>query len=474
MNKKISFFPLSILIIASICSIKNLPAIAVFGSSLFFFFILSALFFLLPTALVSAKLSAAFPEKGGIYQWVRMAFGAHLAMLAIWLQWINTIVWYPTILSFIVGTIAYSICPALAENKLYLTLSILTIFWGLIWINLKGIHVSSKVTNLCTIIGTICPIFLLICLGAIWIFSGQELQLHLKISEMLPSLAHSGSWVALIAIMASFLGMELSGVHVNDIDQPQKNFPKAVFLASVFIFLSLGLGSLAIALVLPEKEIYLISGVMQVFHNFFGVFGLHALIPIVAFSVAIGSIGTMVNWLISPAKGLLHAAECGFLPSFFAHKNRAGVASNILLAQGFLVSAFCLVFLFQPSINGFFWFLTALSTELYMLMYLLMFCAGLRLHYTYLDRPTLFKIPGGTWGMWLLSLCGLLGCMTTIIVTFFPPENINIGNPMRYVLMIVVGNLVTISPAFFFSWYKTRQQILIDNFLHVDDVGFSD
>ncbi|MBS3905282.1 MAG: amino acid permease [Simkania sp.] len=459
MNKKISFLSLVILIISAIDNMKNMPGAALFGSSLLFFFSFSAILFLIPTALVSAELSAAFPEKGGVYQWVNKAFGSRWAMMAIWLQWINTMVWYPTMLSFIAGTLAYLIYPELAENKIYLITCILTIFWGLTWINLKGIHASSKLTNICSIVGTILPMTFLIALGALWVFSGQTLQISLKPSDMIPSLAHSESWVSLIAIMASFLGMELSGVHVNDIHQPQKNFPRAVCLSALFIFLSMSLSSLAIALVLPEKEILLISGVMQVFSSFFDVFGLGFLTPILALSIAIGSIGTMVNWLISPAKGLLHAAEFGFLPPFFTRKNKAGVASNILLAQAMLVSVFCLVFLFQPSVNGFFWFLTALSTELYMIMYILMFCAALKLHHKYLDRPTTFKIPGGNFGMWSLSLFGLIGCFTTIIVTFFPPGNITIGNPMRYLFMIGIGNLVTISPLLLFSLYKKRKKI---------------
>src|SRR5262249_50714432 len=147
----------------------------------------------------------------------------------------------------------------------------------------------------------------------------------------------------------------------------------------------------------------------------FDAFGLQALTPVMTLLIVVGSTGTMINWLISPAKGLLHAAEFGFLPPFFTKKNKAGVASNILLAQGVLVTLFCLVFLFEPTINGFYWFLTALSTELYMMMYVLMFCAGLKLHYTYTDRPKTFKIPGNTWGMWTISILGLIGSITTII-----------------------------------------------------------
>lgn len=450
MTKKISSFSLIILIIAAIDNMRNLPAAALFGSATPFFFVFAAIFFLIPTSLVAAELSAAFPEKGGMYQWVNRAFGKKLAMAAIWLQWINTMVWYPTMLSFVAGTLAYLINPELAQNKGYLVACILTIFWGLTWVNLKGLHISALINNIFSITGTILPMILLIILGTLWFITGKPLCIRFTREAMLPSLTESTHWVSLIAIMASFLGMELSGVHVNDIRNPQKNFPRAVFIAATFIFLSMSLGALAIAFVLPEKEISLVSGVMQVFSGFFTAFGLESFMPILTLCIAIGSIGTMINWLISPAKGILHAAEFGFLPPFFTRTNKAGVAYNILIAQAVIVSLLCLLFLLEPTINAFYWFLTALSTELYMIMYVLMFCAGLRLHYKYLDRPTAFKIPGRQIGMWLTSLLGCMGCLLTIVVSFFPPENIDTGGAWHYLAMIICGNLLTISPLFLF------------------------
>ncbi|MDE3045077.1 MAG: amino acid permease [Verrucomicrobiota bacterium] len=455
MTKKIPFFSLIILIIAAIDNIRNLPATALFGSSLVFFFVLSAIVFLIPISLMSAELSAAFPEKGGVYQWINRAFGKKWAMAAIWLQWINTMVWYPTILSFIAGTLSYLIDPALAQNKAYLLSVILVIFWGLTWVNLKGIHVSTMINNVCATIGTVVPMIFLIALGAMWFFSGKPIQVSFTRDAMIPSFTNLTSWSSLIAIMASFLGMELSGVHVNDIYEPQKNFPKAVFLASLFIFLTMLFGSLSIAFVVPTNEINLVSGVMQVFTSFFYAFGLQALIPLLTLMIVIGSTGTMINWLISPAKGLLHAAEFGFLPPFFSRKNKAGVASNILIAQAVVVSLVCLVFLLEPTINAFYWFLTALSTELYMIMYVMIFCAGVRLHYKYIDRPSTFKIPGNGWGMWATALLGLVGCLLTIIISFLPPDTI-ITTPGRYLSMICIGNLVSISPLFLFYWYQRK------------------
>lgn len=457
MSKKISFFSLVILIVAAIDNIRNLPSAALFGSGMIFFFIFSALMFLIPTSLVAAELSATFPEQGGICQWVNKAFGKKWAMLAIWLQWINTMVWYPTILSFVAGTLAYLINPELAQNKTYLITCILTVFWGLTFVNLKGLHISALINNIFATIGTILPMILLIVLGVIWVVRGQIRQISLHISDMLPSLSDSTNWVSLIAITASFVGMELSGVHISDIKEPQKNFPKAVFLAALFIFFSMGFGALAIAFVLPNQEINLVSGVMQVFTSFFNAFGLSALMPVLTLLIVIGSIGTMINWLISPAKGLLHASEFGFLPSFFTRKNKAGVAYNILIAQAILVTAVCFVFLLEPTINAFYWFLTALSTELYMIMYILMFCAALRLHYRYISRPLAFKIPGKTLGIWIVALLGLGGCLTTIIVSFFPPEAINTGGAIRYLKMIIGGNLITIAPVFLFFLYRKKR-----------------
>ena len=234
--KKISLFSLVLLIVAAIASIRNFPSAALFGPSLIFFFIFSAILFLIPIALVSAELSAAYPEEGGVYHWVRHAFGEKWAMAAIWLQWINTMIWYPTMLSFIGGTAAYLIDPALAQNKIYLVGSILVIIWLLTLLSLFGIRVSAKVNDICATIGTVFPMILLISLGVIWMFSHQPLQIKINASTLFPSLTQGTSWVSLIAIMASFLGMELSGVHVSDIRNPAEEFSARCFMCQRLYF----------------------------------------------------------------------------------------------------------------------------------------------------------------------------------------------------------------------------------------------
>jgi len=139
-----------------------------------------------PTALVSAELTANVDE-GGIYKWGRLAFGKRVGFLAVWLQWINNLVWFPTILSFIAGTAAYLIDPALAQNKYYMVAVIISLFWLLTIVNLRGVHVSAKFTSFCAITGLIIPMILIIVLLVVWLVSGNPVQIQLTSSSIFPS-----------------------------------------------------------------------------------------------------------------------------------------------------------------------------------------------------------------------------------------------------------------------------------------------
>ncbi|MEL7432127.1 MAG: APC family permease [Chlamydiota bacterium] len=456
-TQKISLFLLVLLVVSAIDSIRNLPSAAIFGPSLIFFFLFSAATFLVPVALVSAQLSSWVKGKGGVYHWIAEAFGDSAGMFGIWLQWINTMVWYPTILSFMAGTLAYLIQPELAENKTYLILVILGIFWLLTLINLFGIRTSTKINSFCALIGTIIPMLLLICLGILWWASGKTMQITFSYQTIVPTLSSLENWISLTVIMASFLGVELAGVHANDIADPQKNFPKAMAYASVFLIATMLLGALSIGIVVPVQEINLVSGIMQVFSDFFAAFSIPAWTRMLAVLILIGSFGSIINWLISPAKGLLHAAECGFLPRRFLRLNRYGVAQNILFLQAVIVSLLCAVFYLVPGVNAFYWFLTALSTDLYMVMYLLLFASAIRLYTKHRGKAYAFNIPGKQVGIFIVSGLGIFSSLLTIFVGFFPPEHIAIGQGY-YALLILGGNLLFAAPALLFCRYRKRQK----------------
>lgn len=454
--KALGVFSLAMLTAVSVDSVRNLPATALFGSKLIFFFILGALFFLLPSALVSAELASCRKNHAGVYTWVKEAFGERFGFLAVWFQWIENVIWYPTILSFVAGTIAYLLSPDLASNKLFLIVVILCSFWGVTLINLMGIKTSALFSNFCAVVGLIIPMILIIALGVTWLVSDEPIQLHFTAKSMLPQFGQGEMWVAMTGIILSFCGMEIATVHAADVKDPQRSYPRAMLIATIMIVVTLVCGALSIAIVLPESRISLVAGIMQAFHAFFSEYHLNWMLPVVALMLVIGGMGGVNNWIIAPTRGLLVAAKDGQLPQHMRRENLAGAPSTLLLYQALIVSAISMVFLLMPSVNGSYWLLTALAAQLYMLMYILLFAAGIRLRYADLPSEKGFKIPGGNWGMWIVAGAGIIGAITTLLIGFIPPTNISIGSNFHYEMLLIGGLILMSLPPFIFHHHRKR------------------
>lgn len=442
----LTIFSLTMITVGSVDSIRNLPATALFGSQLIVFFLMGALFFLIPTALVSAELASGWPQQGGIYVWVKEAFGKRLGFLAIWLQWIENVIWYPTILSFVAGTIGYLINPSMAGNPYFLWLVIVVSFWLATFINLRGMQSSAMFSNICAISGLLLPMSLIIGLGAAWIVGGNPLQVQFDLPSISPHFQDSNMWVSLTAIMMSFCGIEIATVHANDVNNPQHAFPRALIYSVLIILFTLVFGSLAIAVVLPQKDINLVAGIMQAFHAFFGQYKLLWMMPLIACMLVMGGLGSVSNWIIAPTKGLLVAAQDGNLPLFFQRTNQHGAPVVMLFTQAGIVTVLSTLFLFMPSVNGSYWLLTALAAQLYMLMYMMMFFTAIKLRLSQPNRPRAFRVPGGNIGLFVVAGIGIIGTSVTLAVSFLPPENINVGSILRYELTLVFGLLLMCLP----------------------------
>lgn len=465
MDKKhaLTLFSLTMITVGSVDSIRNLPATALFGSQLIAFFMLGAVFFLIPTALVSAELASGWPKQGGIYVWVKAAFGKHMGFLAIWLQWIENVIWYPTILSFVAGTIGYLLNPSLASNPYFLWFVIVSSFWGATFLNLRGMRSSALFSSICTISGLLLPMSLIIGLGAVWIMDGNPIHLQFDMASVLPHWQDRSMWVSLTAIILSFCGIEIATVHANDVHNPQKVFPRALAYSVGIILSTLILGSLAIAIVLPQNDINLVAGIMQAFDAFFAKYHLSWCMPLVALMLVMGGFGGVSNWIIAPTKGLLVAAQDDNLPPLFQRTNQHGAPVTMLMSQAIIVTLLSSLFLFMPSVNGSYWLLTALAAQLYMLMYLIMFLAAIKLRFKAPQQPRAFQIPGGLVGMYIVAGTGIIGVLTTLVVSFMPPEGINIGQVSRYELTLIAGLLIMCSPPFICNWLQKRRVFIQAN-----------
>ena len=263
---------LTMINVATIGSVKNWPVNAEFGFASVFFIIFATLIFFIPTSLVSAELATGWPKTGGVYAWVKEAFGHRTGFLAAWLLWVQNIVWYPTALSFIAATIAYIFNPELAYNRWYMFSVILLVFWITTIVNLRGMRTSGWISSLGMILGTFLPGLFIILLGAIWYFSGKPLQIDFTVKSFVPNMSSISQLVLFTGVLIGLAGMEMSAVHAMEVEDPQRDYPRAILVSTIMIMALSILGSLAIALVVPSKDVSLVAGIMQAFSDFLNAF----------------------------------------------------------------------------------------------------------------------------------------------------------------------------------------------------------
>ena len=437
---------------------------AEYGLSSAFYYILIALIFFIPVSLVSAELSTGWPKKGGIYLWVKEAFGQKWGFLAIWLQWIETIIWFPTVLAFAGATLAFIINPALATNPLFLVGCILTIFWGATLLNFRGVKTSGTITSIGSILGTIIPAMLIIILGAHWLFSGHPTEVELNWNNFFPDITNLGTIVLAASVLLAYSGMELSAVHAREVKNPQKDFPIAIGISVILILAIFILGTLAISIVIPKSEISLVAGIMDAFSQFFHKYNLDWMVPVIAVSMIIGVIAQISAWIIGPAKGLLETAKEGTLPKFFQKTNKAGVATNVLYIQAGVVSIISLVFIIMPNVSSSYWILTALTTQLYLIMYFILFLTAIKLRYSKADVVRTYKIPGGNFGMWIVAGTGAVASFAGIALGFVPPSQFQSGNLFFFEGFLIFGILSVVGSAFIIHLRTKLKQSLLKLF----------
>ena len=431
-----SIFTMSMLTVAAVLSLRNLPSQAEYGYSVIFYMVASSLFFFIPSALVSAELASAWPEDGGVYLWVKEAFGPKWGFVAIFMQWVENLPWFPAVLTFVASSIAYVFDPKLATNRWFVLITIWVSLWLATFLNFKGMRLSAFLSSSGAIAGTVAPGIVIILMAAGYLLAGKAPMIRFSAGALIPDL---GSWdqlMLLSGMMVGLAGMEMSAVHVTEMDDPEKRFPKAIFSAAALVILLSVLGSLAIAFVVPPAQISLAAGADQAFNAVFKVFRIEWMTPIMCFLLAYRAITMVVTWVLGPSKGVLEVAREGYLPKYWQYRNEHGMPTRILIIQGVISSLLALVVLFMPTISGAFWIMSALTAQLYMIMYLFMFAAAIKLRYSQPDKHRPYRVPGGKLGMWIISGVAFLTALFAIIVGFIPTSGVRAAGTEHVVLYV--------------------------------------
>lgn len=435
-KKAISWTTMAILTATAVASVRGLPAMAVYGWGSIGLYIIPAILFMVPIALVAAELASGW--KGGVFVWVKEAYGDRIGFSAIWQQWIQNVVWYPAQLAFFASALAYVFDPALANNGVFTGAVILVVYWLSTLIAFRGVEAFAAVGSKGFIAGTIIPAAGLVIFALLFMMKGGQSDLTpVSQAQFLPTFTGIASIVLIVSNFLSYAGMEMNAVHVNDMDNPGKNFPKAIGLATIVILLVFIFPTLAISVGVPSSSINLTQGVLQAFDVFFNYLGIPWGTTVMALLIVVGILASVVTWIPGPSRGLLLVGKEGYLPVALQKTNKQGMQVNIMIVQGIIVTVLALLFALSSSVQSVFWIFSAMAVQLYLIMYMIMFLAAMRLRKTKPDVERGFKTPA----MSLVGWVGFFASLAAFLIGFVEPSG-NSFPQMTYTLILVVGIIV--------------------------------
>ena len=449
-RKYMTWPTLALMTVSVVASLRAAPSMAIFGLASIFLYIVPAIIFFIPTSLIPAELASGW--KGGVYNWVSQGMNSRWGLLAVWAQFAQTIFYYPTVLAYVASNFAYIIDPKLASNGIYIGAMLVVLYWGSVFISGKGLKTISSLASKGVIIGTLIPGVILVGLAIVYLLQGNPSAAPMNVHHILPVWAGIGSIVLIINNFLAYDGMEVNAVHVDELRDPQREYPKAIFLAMALVLCIFIVPALAISWVIPSQQISLTAGVMQAFTAIFAHFSLSWAVPLIALALICANMSGVISWLAGPSKGLVMLGrQYGYLPRRFQHLNEEGIQTNILVAQGYVITIISVLYALVPAVSSAYWIFTVMTTSVYLIMYVLMFIAAANLRRKDPDHPRGYRAPLLKTQCWV----GGIACVLAMLIGFVPPSQFGHTSPVLYGLLILAGIvLIGVLPAFLLDRYR--------------------
>jgi amino acid transporter len=460
---KMGLSAFTLVTLASLYNIRKFPTLADLHWELVTFSIIAFFIFLIPASLISAELATGWPQAGGVYVWVKEAFGERWGFTAVWLQWFQMTIGFVAALSFIAATLSYVFNPALANSKLYEFIIIVVVWWALTFFNMRGLKTYTLISSSFLIIGMIIPSVLLIGGGLWYIIAGHPVQMTCRpvLSDFMPDFTHLNSMVLLLTSVFLFFGIEMTAAHAKEIKDVRRDYPLAILIVGLTITAASIVGSILLAMLVPTENLNLLAGIMQAFEKILGNYSW--LVSAIALMIALGSIGEASTWILGPIRGLASTAKEGSLPPVLQKTNKNKIPVNMMILQAILITFWAAVYALLPGgVNGSYWMLLSLTSLVYLVMYFLMYAAAIKLRYSHPDVERAFKIPGGKKGMWLISGLGIIALLFVFVLAIMPPSQISFSglSPLQYMIFMLAGAaFIALVPLIIYSRRKPEWRL---------------
>ncbi len=433
---------LAMMMVASVGSIAQLSDSATFGLGAITVYLIPAILFLLPVGLVSAELATS--HEGGIFVWVREAFGDRTGFQATWFVFMNSVTLYPSLLSFGAAALATAFGrPDLAGNGAYMGTVVLVGFWAATFVVSKGMKTTAGLSNLGVGLGTIIPALALIFFMFAWLIDDKPSATPLQLSDVTPPYDGLSSIALVVGTFVAFAGLEVNAVHIKHLKGRPKSYFKAVLSAAALVFVMYMLGSIAISVAVPDASLELTSGASQAFSVYADGFGIPGLSNVLSGLLVLGAVAASIAWIAGPSRSMWLVGRAGYLPVRFQQVNRNDVQMPILYFQGVIVTILSLVFVVAPNTSAAFAVLQDISIILYMGMYVCMFASAIKLRRSQPDVERPIRISG----LPVIACVGILASVSAIVLGLTPPAGYSSIPGWLHAVIVIVGVTVLALPA---------------------------
>jgi amino acid transporter len=459
LRKTMGFWDVLLFNIATVLGPRWIAAAGHNGTSSISLWGLAAVLFFVPGALVINELSSRFPEEGGLYAWSKEAFGDFHGFIAGWTYWIYTVFYFPGLLLASASMAAYILGgrgAALAQDRTFLLTVSLSLLLVAVVLNIIGLNIGKWLQNAGGV-GTYIPLLMLAVIAALvsWRHGSAT---HFTVANMLPT----WNWDTVnfwSQIAFAFTGLELVSAMSEEVRDPRRTLPRAVYASGALIAVMYIAGTFAILALVPAADLDPQSGVFNAIAvgsialrvGFLGI--------LAAMLVTVGNAGGVGSTVAGIARVPFVVGIDRYLPAAFGKIHPRWKTPYVsILVQAAVSGAILLGSQLNETTRGAYQFLIDAGIILYFIPFLYMFAAVIKLA-ARKDRSEnrhAVLVPGGKAGVWIAGGLGFVVVLMGILVSLVPPGDSS--NKLGFEIKLVGGTLASILLGLILYWRGARSK----------------
>jgi amino acid transporter len=426
--------------VSAILLLDTLAAAASIGSSSVFWWLFLGLIFFVPFAMICAEMGCTYPEQGGIYAWVRNAFGGRWGSRVSWGYWVNTTVWIPAIFILFAGVLRQLFFPELSMvGQIAIGIVLL---WVTVGLNAVTLDIGKWIPNIGAVLKIV--VFVAIIAGAILYVQDHGMANVISLETLRPNWSASAQYIP--TIIYGMLGFELVSASSEEMVDPARDVPRSIFISGAIIIVLYTAATIAVLAALPTGEIDLVEGLMDTLYLFFD-YGAAGRVFVTALGVAAlyTFFSNGVTWALGCNRAAAEAAQEGELPRLFGiESEKLGTPIGAAVAMGVFGTVALLLYGFLSKSNeDLFWSLFAFSAVIFLLPYIGLLLAFIRSRTADKDRHRPYKVPGGNAvAIFLAYLCILVLSLSILLFLYTPGVGVQVSVLAGALAMIAIGEVL--------------------------------